>query len=650
MILMGALAGFACAAAFAALLGTGAPSAGAVAACSNEAIRAQQHATQVGDCRAFERVSSAEKGGGDIIGEGLSTVAAADGNGAIFESRLLFGDAVASGNIGRTTYLARRGPDGRWSSHGITVEPRPDAIQVLTSGTKTEVFSDDLSRALVWAYDLPGAGDDTPDLNNLYREDTASRALETISKPQVEPIGFEDFFNRTLWGASDDLRHVGIVAKSKLLPEAAGESVPNAYKWDDGVLSLAGVLPDGTVPAAGSTIEPTDTRETVSDDGSRLAFFSSGQLYLHTDGKPSVWVSQPEGSDENPPANVHFEGMTPDGRNVFFVSDSPLLDADEASGPDMYRYTESANPATDSNLTLITKDGGAVNEPIVFGAALVGMSDDGRRVYVHDIGGHVDLWEEGSGIRAFDSVARGSDSPKQITLTATPGLARVSADGNWVAYIVNDQMRLYNREDDSVTCVSCPSSASFIPTLTDSGRLDYVGFRPRFLSDDGKVFFTSTGTLLPEDTNGVADVYEYDGQEGELRLVTSGRGKEPMEFVDASVSGDDVFFVTRQQLAAADGDEYVDLYDARVGGGIEEPEAPAALPCAGEACQGIASASVTAAAIRSGAAARGNLRQRRVRCAKNKRKVNRKGKVRCVKRAGERHHGRSAGKVRGGRR
>ena len=46
-----------------------------------------------------------------------------------------------------------------------------------------------------------------------------------------------------------------------------------------------------------------------------------------------------------------------------------------------------------------------------------------------------------------------------------------------------------------------------------------------------------------------------------------------------------MFFFTRQALVGQDEDELVDLYDARVGGGIaaQNPPPPAA-PCLGEAC------------------------------------------------------------------
>ena len=142
---MGALVACLCVLGLAAFAGSGASSAGADTACPNEAIRAQQHATQLGDCRAFEKVSPAAKGGGDINAEGQAIIAAADGNGAIFESTRNFADSVGSGAVGRTTYLARRGV-ADWSTHSVTPEARPEAIQTFGPSTHVEVFSADLER------------------------------------------------------------------------------------------------------------------------------------------------------------------------------------------------------------------------------------------------------------------------------------------------------------------------------------------------------------------------------------------------------------------------------------------------------------------------------------------------------------------------
>jgi len=623
-------------------------------ACPNEAIRQAQHSTGLGDCRAFERVSPAEKGGGDIIAEGLSTMASDSGDAATFESRLVFGDAVGSGTVGRTTYLARRGAGG-WSTRSVTPMSQPYVPQTFYAQTRVEVFADDLSSALVWAYDLPAVSDDPPALENVYLENTTTGALRTVNKSQEDQLEPNDFLNTNFDGYSADAKHVAFDSFKRMLPGMPPSSGRILYKWDDGALSLAGTLPDGSLPPGGvkvapSTIKgvPSNLKGTMSADGTRLAFSASPevgaplQLYLHVDGRPSVWVSEPEMSDENdktPRNGIVFEGMTPDGENVFFSSEDPLVEEDTAPGPDEYRFTYSADAASNGgNLTLITNDGEAPNSPISFGGTLVGMSDDAKRVYLHEGNKGLKLWEEGvPGLTAVHpSAARVSGKRSWLTLVASqPGHARVSPDGNWLAFM-GEQMYLYDRAEDSLTCVSCPSDATIVPTVTSTGRREYLGFRPRFLSNDGKVFFTSTGALVPEDTNGVADVYEYDGQTKTLSLLSSGTGSEASEFADASKSGDDVFILSRQQLVPSDHDEYADLYDVRAGGGFDEPALAPTAPCNGEACQGTQGAAPgTRPAASSTLHGVGNVKAGR--CAPSQRKVARNGASRCVKKKHRKH-------------
>jgi hypothetical protein len=72
-----------------------------------------------------------------------------------------------------------------------------------------------------------------------------------------------------------------------------------------------------------------------------------------------------------------------------------------------------------------------------------------------------------------------------------------------------------------------------------------------------------------------------------LYLISSGTSPEPSYFADASAGGDDVFLFTLQSLVGQDKDQLVDIYDARVGGGIAAQNPPPAVPpCEGEACKG----------------------------------------------------------------
>ena len=118
-------------------------------------------------------------------------------------------------------------------------------------------------------------------------------------------------------------------------------------------------------------------------------------------------------------------------------------------------------------------------------------------------------------------------------------------------------------------------------------------YQARYLSDSGRLLFNSGDALVPQDVNGTWDVYEYEPEgvgscgpasvsgsfvyrperkatsgvvepAGCVGLISSGRSAEQSAFMDASESGDDVFFLTSSQLVPQDVDTYPDIYDAHV--------------------------------------------------------------------------------------
>ncbi len=158
----------------------------------------------------------------------------------------------------------------------------------------------------------------------------------------------------------------------------------------------------------------------------------------------------------------------------------------------------------------------------------------------------------------------------------------------------------YDAETGRLVCASCnprglpPVGDSVEPmalhTLTHYAGWESTTVQQHYLLDNGRLFFDSTEALLPQASDGRLNVYEYEPDEvggcrtegGCVALISGGTSGSDSLFLDASTSGDDVFFLTRQQLVAADGDEALDVYDARVDGGFS----PAvAAPCGGEACR-----------------------------------------------------------------
>ena len=136
--------------------------------------------------------------------------------------------------------------------------------------------------------------------------------------------------------------------------------------------------------------------------------------------------------------------------------------------------------------------------------------------------------------------------------------------------------------------------AANIPGWTSRIAEFYASYQSRYLSDSGRLFFNSSDGLVPEDTNGNEDVYEYEpvgvgictegtssgssvyepartyeveDRKGEsvagcIGLISSGNSAKESVFLDASESGGDVFFLTAAKLVSQDYDADLDVYDA----------------------------------------------------------------------------------------
>jgi hypothetical protein len=258
--------------------------------------------------------------------------------------------------------------------------------------------------------------------------------------------------------------------------------------------------------------------------------------------------------------------------------------------------------------------------------------------------------------------------PNLINMTA-----RVSPNGNYLAFMSNrsltgydntdvneetgqhadEEVFLYNASAESVTCASCnPSGARprgvFDTELAGEGAgllVDRPGtwkdeagsvitadhwlagsipgwtpitiqastYQSRYLSNEGRMFFTSADPLVPgiadatrketivagkEATVGVENVYEYEPNglgscasgAGCVSLLSSGTSDKESAFLDASVNGNDVFLLTASSLLPQDQDSSYDVYDARVcseSSPCQTPPAPAPAACAEVAtCRG----------------------------------------------------------------
>ena len=183
-----------------AVVGTvaGAPVALAADACPNAAIRAQQDAQGLPDCRAWEQVSPVEKGNSTVnIGFPVQSALAA-GSLAYMSTNAPPG---ASASVGVGFYRAKR-TDGGWVP-GFYDLPQENPARLLVLGTRW--ISPDGTRS-VGVSRLPLAPGATPGHLGVYVHDvdTAKRTL-IAEEPAEDPFGngsLADEFSAPAYGSS----------------------------------------------------------------------------------------------------------------------------------------------------------------------------------------------------------------------------------------------------------------------------------------------------------------------------------------------------------------------------------------------------------------------------------------------------------------
>jgi hypothetical protein len=289
-----------------------------------------------------------------------------------------------------------------------------------------------------------------------------------------------------------------------------------------------------------------------------------------------------------------FQVASGDGSRVFFTDTQALTassahTAHRAEDGDLYEceIVEAAGKpgCRLSDLTPVGGGGSADVQGLVIGVGgegafvyfvatgvLSGSPDSGGQVAV---AGGDNLYVRAGGVTSLVAVLSPEDAPDWGSDTSgglggLPGLtARVSPDGQWLAFMSERELTGYDNEDVSsrapgeksdeevfeyhapqnlekesgtLTCASCdptgarPAGEEYgtPDTKLDDGlvggdrvwgpsqwiagnvpgwtpfHIDDALYQSRYLSNEGRLFFNSSDALVPSDINGQEDVYEYE--------------------------------------------------------------------------------------------------------------------------------------------
>jgi hypothetical protein len=366
----------------------------------------------------------------------------------------------------------------------------------------------------------------------------------------------------------------------------------NLYDSVDGQLHQVNILPGGEPePSPSATFGSTSNlANAVSADGSRV-FWTSLES-----GHEALYVRENDTQPQSPVAaggctvpadactvlisqGARYWEATSDGSEVFYTK-----------GGDLYEFDVETDQSTD------LAPGGEVQ-------SVVGSSEpesyDGSYVYFIAAG----VLTHGPNAQGREPVAGQSnlylyhDGVTTFIATETGGPLEMAASGHAVGFGSGLPLAgpgsgggifVYQAGTGRIFCATCGPVAN-------NGYVSWSSspaFVTRWINAEGtEVFFNSEAALVPRDTNGLSDVYEWESDgsgacqqsDGCVSLLSGGDDPDRAFFVDASANGSDAFFTTREDLIPRALDETVKLYDVRAGGGFSEPS----LACTGTGCQGL---------------------------------------------------------------
>jgi hypothetical protein len=562
------------------------------------------------ECRAYELVTTP-----DLLGNSAGVEFNVESNSRWNEvstdgERVLWttlGQLPGSDSTGSlNAYLSSRTPSG-WAASYVS----PPGSKIETRSI-VNYATPDLRSILFSAY---GAEIDPSDQdhsgNDIYRREVDGSWV-WLSSPLTGGLNFTEI--GAFQGTSED-------ADAVYLKALTGE----IFRRVAGTATLVNRDESGTVVSG-----PGNLR--VSDDGSVASFTSgalNGGLYLYDDA-----LSHAIKLADN---TLGLSGtVSADGSRVIIRTSEQLTSDDLDSGRDLYEYdiatgtyrllsiptggSGSPGPGNRDNCnpqfqiypegcdvfdTAISKDGRSVyfispeqldGDRGVLGQANLYLAGNGVTHYVTTLAPEEELWQhvtsDGGNVGAEEARRRLHFTPdgSKLLFETRRRITAYDNDGHLAIYS-------YDQESGELSCVSCRPTGQ--PPTGDSTLRVPGTDRPspfQIFAKEAPVwpmnadlhgnhlFYESDDKIVPGDTNGLYDTYEYDAATAEPSLISSGTSDGDSAYLGNSLDGRDVFFFTLENLTGNRTNRGVfKIFDARREGGF--PEEVKVVRCSGEGCR-----------------------------------------------------------------
>jgi hypothetical protein len=287
-------------------------------------------------------------------------------------------------------------------------------------------------------------------------------------------------------------------------------------------------------------------------------------LYEIHDGSATlVSVTEP-GSEASRSGGGQFRAMSADGARIVFTTPEHLVPEDTDTWDDLYERSG-------GHTRLLSPSTDFFGSPLFFR----GASADAERVFFstgeslvpEDTDGSDDVYgwfDDALHLMSLDSTGANFSAPAEYDGISTDGERVFFATTATAAPGDTDSGRdVYERSGDTTTLVTAAGAAD-------------VAFK--FVSGDGEhVFFETTERIDAADTDDEKDVYDAGG--GETRLVSigpdGGNGPYRSDFQRAGRDGTRVYFTTSDRLVSSDTDDSDDVYQRHAGETTIESVGPA---------------------------------------------------------------------------
>ena len=408
----------------------------------------------------------------------------------------------------------------------------------------------------------------------------------------------------------------------------------NLYEWSGGQLALVSILPNGEPQREAFLGRGSeDVIHAISNDGQRIVW-AAGSLYKnHLNTMYVRDMAQGRTLQFGGPT-ARYETMSGDGSRVFYWEKSELyvfaFATDTTTDLTATYAAGEHNADVKDGFILTASEDGTYVYYVATGALAPGAVSGEDNLYAsHYDGSH---WTN----TLIATLSKSDEFVKEVDPLSPLVFwqfmdAEASSNGRYLAFMSNgsltgydnhdavsgqpdEEVYLYDAVDHSLVCASCdPSGARPLgidiglgegPLVDRDGgnwEGDWIAAnlpngdinegplqvppspalsQRHYLSNSGRLFFDSSDALVPQDTNGLNDVYEYEpagvgscsGSDttfsrlsgGCVDLISAGTSAGESAFMDASENGDDVFFVTASKLVEEDVDSENDVYDAHV--------------------------------------------------------------------------------------